>query len=32
MNIPVNEKEDKSETNMSLSDINKGDCYCIEKY
>jgi hypothetical protein len=32
MNIPVNEKEDKAETNMSWSAIAKGACYCIEKY
>jgi hypothetical protein len=32
MNIPVNEKEEKAETNLSSSAINKGTCYRIEKY
>jgi len=32
MNIPINEKEEKAETNLSSSAINKGTCYRIEKY
>jgi hypothetical protein len=32
MNIPVNEKEEKAETNLSSLAINKGACYRIEKY